>query len=231
MPVDTRNTRDLVKEAVNSIFDDEWKNNLVISVANMVNKEICKKVDEINVKMQSLETRLKTLEEENSVLRTENNVLKSDNEKMEQYSRRNNIRIFGIEEKNGETVEDVIMDLFITKMGVEINKENIDRCHRVGATKPNKHRPIIVKFISYKHRQAVLKNKSKLKGTKCFIREDLTVYRQNLLSQAFANFDNAWAYNGKIFTVFKNQSYCIQSNDDLQKVLQIKNSKNSNSAK
>ena len=46
------------------------------------------------------------------------------------------------------------------KMGEEIKKDEIDKSHRLGAPKNNgKSRPIIIKFVRYKTRCRIFKNK------------------------------------------------------------------------
>ena len=49
-------------------------------------------------------------------------------------------------------------------MGEEIKGVDLDHTHRLGAPKEDKVRPIIVKFVRYKTRNRVFRNKKKLKG-------------------------------------------------------------------
>ena len=46
-----------------------------------------------------------------------------------------------------------------------------ERAHRVGKYSGDKTRPIVVKFLNHKHKNAILMNKFKLKGTKYRIQE------------------------------------------------------------
>ena len=72
------------------------------------------------------------------------------------------------------------------ELGVELNKNDIQRVHRLGKKRPTgKPRQIIVRFASYKKRnefirkKSVLKSKANLKHQ--FITEDLTQLRSKLL--------------------------------------------------
>jgi hypothetical protein len=89
----------------------------------------------------------------------------------EQYSRRTNLKISGIEEQGREEntddlVLDVINNLILKHQGVSLNYSHIGRTHRVGPppTTSTKNRPrhIIIRFISYRDRDLVFRNKKNL---------------------------------------------------------------------
>ena len=50
----------------------------------------------------------------------------------------------------------------------------IERAHHVGKYSRDKTRPIVVKFLNYKHKNAILMNKVKLKGRKYRIQEQFS---------------------------------------------------------
>ena len=58
--------------------------------------------------------------------------LKNNYNDLEQYSRRNCIRLFGIPEKKGEDAMETICEIAKEKLGVTLPKSAIDRAHRVG---------------------------------------------------------------------------------------------------
>lgn len=130
--------------------------------------------------MNKYETLISRLTEEVNTLKSENQILKkecNDNvDKLEQYSRRNNLRFLGVAEDQNEDVENVIKDILSKKLYITTNEDLIERCHRVGSklSYDGKPRPVIVKFVSYKYKSMIYKLKSKLKGTKLLIKEDLT---------------------------------------------------------
>ena len=51
---------------------------------------------------------------------------------------------------------------------------SIERAHRVGKYTRHETRPIVVKFLNYEHKNGILMNKFKLKGTKYRIQEQFS---------------------------------------------------------
>ncbi|KAK7499843.1 hypothetical protein BaRGS_00008934 [Batillaria attramentaria] len=127
---------------------------------------------------------------------------------LEQYTRRNNIRVFGVEETDKETPADCeakVIKVLHDKMGLrQVNGDHIEIAHRTGQ-KPESHtdppRPIIVRFVSRKTVQAVFQNKKKMRQTNHVIVEDLTAENYNLLfsCKEHPSCDAAWSMRGKIF--------------------------------
>ncbi|KAK3888066.1 hypothetical protein Pcinc_007856 [Petrolisthes cinctipes] len=90
---------------------------------------------------------------------------KEELDQQEQYSRRNNHRIRGIEEKETEDVAKMTIDL-INKNVCEmkpITIDDVNRVHRVGRRRDDGvSRPILIRFSTYRARQRVYANKRKL---------------------------------------------------------------------
>ena len=84
---------------------------------------------------------------------------------LEQYSRRNSLRISGIPEKGNEDVGETTLRLFNTVMNIvpPIDIKDIDRVHRTGAKIDGRNRQVLVKFATYRNRQRVYRAKSALK--------------------------------------------------------------------
>ena len=134
---------------------------------------------------------------------------------MEQYSRRENIRIYGIPESNSHNNrDDGETSLLKIATAVQIDLEPKDiQIHRLGKRKYStsaKPRPIIARFISYKKRNQFLYSKSKLKETgefnNAYITEDLTTLRSKLFNYIKNECDgefvlvHTYSYNGSIRT-------------------------------
>ena len=71
-----------------------------------------------------------------------------------QYTRRNQILVHGLPEKEGrENTDDAVLEVF-KEMDVNITKNEINRSHRLGKRKnsqgSDKQRPVIVSFVSYR---------------------------------------------------------------------------------
>ncbi|KAL7383189.1 hypothetical protein ABVT39_006110 [Epinephelus coioides] len=99
-------------------------------------------------------------------------------EYLEGQSRRNNIVIDGIPEApveswvdSKEKVKDII------KQKLQLQREiEVERAHRTGKPIADRDRPrsIVVKFLRFKDKAAVMQRAKNLKGTKIFINEDYT---------------------------------------------------------
>ena len=75
--------------------------------------------------------------------------------------------IHGLLESKNENTDELVLDTVKEKMGEEIEKDEIDRLHRLGAPKNNgKSRPIIIKFVRHNTRCRIFKNKKKIEGEK-----------------------------------------------------------------
>ena len=166
-----------------------------------------------------LDRRVHDLEEENQKLRQQVSLLESAKveteekiEKMrrevqevkrhaiqnEQYSRRENIRIFGLKGSPGENIEQKVMELS-KEIGVQIPKEEIYAAHRVPSTVSPQ--PVIVRFTNRDIKAKILKARRNLKGKGITIVEDLCHELQGLFNRV--NKDErvykAWSWNGKVF--------------------------------
>ena len=156
---------------------------------------------------ETIEAALTPLKAE--IIKLENQLLEvqeksNDNE---QYSRRYNVRIYGVEpvadgNDEGEDCVKTVIDFCSDQLQVEVDQAEIDRAHRVGPPKESGPRALIVKFKDYATKFKVMKNKKKLKGKKIYINEDLTWRNQQFLKrvrQACKNQGYVFTADGYIF--------------------------------
>ena len=172
---------------------------------NQVVSDLKEQVSNIEEKCKNVENECSKITRENSRVQSEEreaNVRSVDNE---QYSRKANIKIFGIEdfgEKNENCVEKVLK-ICKEKMGVELREKDIDVAHRVGKYKENQKHPrgVIVKFLRRKDKFFVLKNGRKLKGFKVAMVEDICVELQLVLNRLKKDprIKTTWTWDGKMF--------------------------------
>lgn len=134
-------------------------------------------------------------------------------ESQEQYSRRTSIRFHNIQvptEENGKLkhpvdTDNLILEICKHKLGLNLRLEDISRSHVIGKVRNGKSQ-IIVRFISYRTRNAVYMNKKKLKDDPdgVFITENLTQYRTAIVKELArmkyqGDIDAYWTSDGKIF--------------------------------
>ena len=107
-----------------------------------------------------------------------------ENDRLEQYMRRDNLRIFGLEEEADETEEVLEVKLIeaAADMGVKLEPGDISVVHRLGKA-GGRSRPVIVRLCQRKKRNEIMKKKKELKkkNRNIFINEDLTPLRATML--------------------------------------------------
>ena len=140
---------------------------------NLLNDERIKSVfknmflDAISQELKSRDDKIAALKEEVKDLRTELHDIKMEKmqerenlereiDEQEQYSRRNNLKVFlKVREVTDENTTDLVIDHGKT-IGVALTPNDISRSHRLGQKSQGKIRPIIVKFTSYWKRKEFL---------------------------------------------------------------------------
>jgi hypothetical protein len=191
---------------------------------------VCTKLDKLNeimMKMQEEHERLKGLV---NTWEVKQKVMGQKCDFMDEWRRRNNISIFGIEEYPLETYFDTLKiteDILKTKVKVEIVDWRIEKVHRLGRSRGN--RLILVSFTSSSKKIEVglLQAKQKLTGTKIRIAEDFSIKVRETCQQlipymidakskgniAFLRKDKL-VVNRKIFNLdFVKENYMIRLNN------------------
>lgn len=167
----------LIKETLISSVVAELKK--TIECNNAVISELKAAVNSRDVKIQTLENKLDDLE---------------------QYQRRQCLRIFGVKEEENEDTDKQAIEV-AHKIGVDLQLCDIDRSHRIGRREnSDRPRPIIVKFTSYRKRSEVFRSKRRLRSTGVVIHEDLTKARYHLLREAITKYglNNVWTQDGVV---------------------------------
>lgn len=149
--------------------------------------------------------------------------LERENNDLQQYSRRWNLRVYRVPEDNkAEDCEKKVCDLFSDLVGVKTTPADIEAAHRTGKRSSDVPRPILVRFLNRKKRDAVLAARRQLKGKGFAIDEDLT-FLNYALSRKAANHTASlavWSSNGKVLTKLKNGKIIkLDIHSDVDKVL------------
>ena len=192
---------DLVKQLAQEIFD--------IIAAQLEDRISTKVYQAVALDLQKYEHGLQAAQQRVTEMEREIKRLREENDDAEQYSRRNCLRIYGVQEESNESTDKLVLDIFNGKLGLSVPPDAIDRSHRItprqrqdgengnlrsrdrnqqtsyaDVTGPSKKpRVIIVKFSRYNARNDVYKARTRLKdlsGPKLFIREDLTAKKSAL---------------------------------------------------
>lgn len=137
---------------------------------------------------------------------------------LEQYSRRESIKIIGLAEPAPGVVEDTTELVVETcrKIGVDVSRHDISVCHRL----PGRAKAVIAKFVRREKKIEVMKAKKQLKeiaGPKLMIFEDLTSLRSALLRELKKdpNVRRTFTRDGRI--------HCIVSENGREKKVTLDN--------
>ena len=213
---------DLVNKAITQQFQSflsskGFQDMLVLTTKTIVSEVVCDTVEsvvdkEIDKVVQPLKNKIAELEVQLDQVKSHAN----DNE---QYSKRCNVRIYGIPEEKGENCYDAVVNFCRNCLKCDVAVSEIDRTHRVGKQRNDSTpRAMIVKFLSYQSKLKVLKHRRNLKGSKKFINEDLTLVNKILFDSARRDLFNlsVWTTDGKVLVKMADEKIVrIKSKEDI----------------
>lgn len=206
-----------MESIVSRIKEDVYKSvshriDIVEGEIHTLNNEKDKLVNEAKVTKGQIEDKNREIKElHDKIDKARHQYMQKTND-LEQYTRKNSIRISGpgipIEEnkENAAETTTTAVKILNTKMGMNITDKDIDIAHRIGLMRREKPRGIIVKFTSRLSKIASLKDKrTKLKGTGIFVQEDLTQLNARLLNAVRNNTETeaGWSFEGQIYVKHK----------------------------
>ncbi|KAK3089978.1 hypothetical protein FSP39_008164 [Pinctada imbricata] len=156
-------------------------------------------------------------------LAAENKILHKRVDELEQYGRKNCVRIFGVSEEEKDTTQAVLG--LAKDLDVPLEKSEIVVSHRVGPVSDRKPRAIIARITNYEASHKLMKSSykfAKLPGRKgVSINQDLTKQRSKLPKDCrdivkMGKAKSSFVFNGKIFLVDQNDKrFPITCLDDL----------------
>lgn len=158
-----------------------------VSALNSKLNAKCNEIDELKSEMSKLSIRVANSTDE-----------------LEQYGRRNAVRIGNVthdEIQDGGT-DDYVIKLANDTLGVKLTSNDISRSHMSSAIRDGRCQ-ILCKFVGYNIRKRIMKSKTKLKGSRLYITEDLTRRRSKTLNHLLAhkranNIAQVWSSDGRI---------------------------------
>ena len=191
---------------------DEDENDIGINLETATNDEkinfVCRQLGLLT----KLQKDVKRLRREINLKDMKINSLENRVHELEQYSRREDLVISGIEIKNRsyarvartgqnddnnegapieeqESVETQVINEF-AKRNVMLKSEDISACHTLGRREPGKTNPIVIRFVSRKMKIDILRNSKKLKEPenetlpKIYVNEHLTKLNASIARKA-----------------------------------------------
>ncbi|KAK3085020.1 hypothetical protein FSP39_022985 [Pinctada imbricata] len=136
----------------------------------------------------------------------------------EQYSRKTNFKVFGVQEREGEKTEELVCKVIEEAAGVKIQMSDIVACHRIPGQAGQK-RPILVKMRNTECKATVMRKRSKVKKGNSGVKlvDDVTKLNAQLISQLneHAAIESAWYFNGSVFGQYKGKRIKFDIIDDI----------------
>ena len=133
--------------------------------------EEIRKIADMESSIVEIKADVARLSAEAETLRMENSSLKEQLLKQELYTRRNNLKIYGLPETPPNRLEDDILHL-LQGAGITINPRDISTVHYISPVLRNRPRSIIIRFLSFKDKSAVLMKRDLLKQKGVSLAED-----------------------------------------------------------
>ena len=159
------------------------------------------KIAKLDEELTKLENNIALKDKAIAGLEDDNYRLSQEVDDLEQYTRRTNVRIYGVAEQPEENTDNLAMDFFKSELNVDVASNDISRSHRVGKKSGAKPRPIIVRFTKHNTKVAVMSRRRVLKERKrpFNLQEDLTINRREILK--YLNKDIEEGIVSKVWTV------------------------------
>ena len=221
--------RRALEEKMSSLEEQirEKISNLMEKMKQQVQEEVKKAKEQIeqdiNANFQFLEddmrSKMATIDKTNQHLNS-----------LEQYTRKNSIRLFGIKESDEDNVERQAIQIIKDNLRIEIKETDIEIAHRAGKFRPEgrrdakKSRPVLLKFASHKTKVKIMRAKKEFKGTEYWVTEDLTsenADKVKVLNQLRKDnkIKSVWTVDGKIRVKKLNDTIVmITTKDEIQQL-------------
>ena len=195
----------IVKDLTAKVIETEVKQQVHLYVSSAEFSQGLK--ESINFDRHEISDAVKNVSSDANALMNEHNKLAAQIDDLEQYTRRTNIRIYGIPESTdaSEDEDALSTNLFSNELGIDLTPTDISRSHRVGK-RGTKLRPIIVRLAKHNTKVQILRKRRQLKINKRphNIQEDLTLPRREIL-RFLKNIEEGiinkvWTADGVIFS-------------------------------
>ena len=174
-------------EAVELCISSESFKASLIDSFNFDVKQLEENVEQNSKNLSKLQSADQNLEFEMNHLMSKCKTLEEHCDHLEQYTRRTNIRIFGIPENTRENTDDLVKSFCKDHLNIELKNGDISRSHRLGKPKlynnRSHSRPIIVRLVQHNKKVEILKQRRLLRSKQIpySVQEDLTEKRRSIV--------------------------------------------------
>ena len=193
-------------------------------------------IDKLASELEKKDERIDALEDQVKSLTAQVNTVKLSNNDLNQYGRRNSIRLSNIKIDPDLPESDITKEVTaflnskILPGDKQVRETDIERCHPIGRANEAGYKQILVKFTRYHTKRMVFSKKSKLKGNvgKIFMSEDLTQLNYGIVKSLLAlkkdgDIYGFWTSNGNVLAKKTEHSSPVRLNilDDIETKLEL----------
>ena len=168
------------------------------------NEKLKEEIKALNSKLEDNDNAVKDTERQSQY---ESDQTRKRFNDLEQYTRINNIRVYGLLDNNKYETPSQTIDVFLgalkeNKISTDIDETDIDIGHRLGAYQENRDRPVIIKFLSRTAKDEIIGHARALRKQRIYINEDLTKLNQQVFTairlKGKDEVKSVWTRNGQI---------------------------------
>jgi hypothetical protein len=191
-------------------FKNDIKNSLRVTL-----KKVSERLDALEQRVDQCEKTIGKLQKSNTGggVETEKRMhgeimnLKRELNRQAQYSRKDNVRIFGLAEEVNEDCRKNVSKMIRDRLKIGITENDISAAHRLPSKNTDKAKPMIVRLKDRCQRQEILRNRKTLKGSGISIAEDMTIDYVKLMNRSENSkmFKSVWfavVGGGAVFQAF-----------------------------
>ncbi|KAH3883441.1 hypothetical protein DPMN_007396 [Dreissena polymorpha] len=211
---DSSDLKELIKDVVLQL-KEEMLGSLVLRIEK-VESELFEKELENGKLAKEIEKLGKTINEQKNEnerlqkqIKTQGETNETKMNELEQYSRRSNIKLEGIPDKENktinETAEKVIQTLTKNIPDLNLTTNDIDITHRIGIFKKNNDRPIVLKMVSRMQRSYIMRHAKHLRkqSAPIYVHDHLTKLNAHVFACVRKKqtdiVTSAWSRDGVIY--------------------------------
>ena len=227
---------DKLMSAIETMLDKKFeqnRNDLISDMKGIMMREINELKTNFDNEIEKLQSDIFVLQTENTSLQQKVDQLWEDRQgtidnvrsakiqsvNNNQYARRTNIVVYGVEEsrEEREDTSQTVKRLIKEKLKITLKADDIEVSHRLGQRTLNKKRPIVVRFRFRDTKFDIMKQRKNLKGSGVVFGEDLCPEMRDLQKEIknCPLVKASWAWNGKLFAEDKSgQVHRIQYGSD-----------------
>lgn len=194
----------------------EINQNMELTIELKVEEKVTEKMKNSEKEIEQLKQKNQQLEQVNKQLRDDltkarETIINSDKiSKMalekanqnEQYSRKNNVKIMNIEqkEKEDETTLINIVSSLLAKQGIMLTPEQVVAIHRIPG-RQGSIKPVLLKLRNNNDKTMIMRKRAEMKAGGYRLVDDVTKLNSNLIRtlHEHPSIDSAWYFNGAVY--------------------------------